>query len=373
MNAAARARLRQSELAALEGIAYLDHALRGPLPACARAGVLEGLELAARGALGRPGLEAAAARARAGVARLLGWPVDAVAFCANTTAALATFAHSLPWRGGDRVVIHADEVDSNLLPWRALAGRGVEVTSLPARPSREARLDPADLARELARGRVRVVSLAAVALGTGERRDLRALGALAHAHGALFCVDAAQALGALTLDLAAVDAVCASGRKWLLGPPEVGILALRPGLAEELVVPTAGGLSQDATGAWRPGALRFEGGALPGPLLAGLAASLELLAEVRAEVIERDVLALAQAAAQEGQALGLELRSPRGAARSGVVHLGLPRAAPELEARLAAAGVVVRVLGDDLRVSPHFWNEPDDLTRLFRALRALAR
>lgn len=372
MSPGERSRLRAAEFSALEGVAYLDHALRGPLPASSRAAVSAGLDQAARGALGRPGLEAAAERARAGVARLLGWPAEAVAFCANTTAGLAAFAQSLSWRAGDRVVVHADEVPSNVLPWQALAGRGVQLTTLPARASREGRLDPADLARELASGRVRVVSLAAVTLDTGERRDLRALGALARAHGALFCVDAAQALGALALDLSAVDAVCASGRKWLLGPPDVGILALRPGLEADLRAPTAGGLSRDASGAWRAGARRFEGGALPGPLLAGLAASLELLAAVGPEAIEREVLALAEAAAEEGEALGLELRSPRGAARSGVVHLGLPRPAPELEARLAAAGVVARVQGDDLRVSPHFWNVPADLARLFRALRGLA-
>ena len=96
------------------------------------------------------------------------------------------------------------------------------------------------LEHELKAGRVRLVSVAAVALSTGERRDMGAIGRLARASGAWVCVDAAQALGWARLDLEAVDAVFASGRKWLSGPPDVGVLALRPGLADQLEPATAG-------------------------------------------------------------------------------------------------------------------------------------
>lgn len=363
------AELRRRELGARAGRAYLDHALRAPLPARVRRAVADALEACAGGSAARPAQAAAVEATRDGLGRLLGWGPDSVAFVQNTTAAVATLAQAVPWAVGDRVLVHADEVPGNVLPWRALARRGVRLDRLDVLAP-AGRLDPADLLeRALGRGPVRVVSAAAVALPTGERRDLRRLGEIVRGGGGLFCVDAAQALGWLRLDLEHVDAVFASGRKWLLGPPDVGILALRPGLAERLVPPAPGASSQDRSGAWRPEARRFEGGALPAPLLAGLGAGLELLAEVGPEPIERRVLELAAEAGARARAEGFAVRSPEDeASRSAVVHLevGGPR---DLEERLRARGVHVRVVAGRLRLSPHFWSEAADLDRLFAALR----
>src|SRR5205823_11866952 len=117
----------------------------------------------------------------------------------------------------------------------------------------------------------RVLSVAAVSLATGERRDLERLSAIAHAAGAFFFVDAAQALGVLRLDVAAlrVDALASSSRKWLLGPPETGLLYVREGA--EVALPPRGALAE--------------------PLLAGLAASSGWLLEVGPEKVELEALA----------------------------------------------------------------------------------
>lgn len=340
-------------------LVYLDHALRGPPPARARAAVARAVEASARGSLDRTRQAAAIAATRARLGRLLGWPAPCVSFTLNTTTAIATFAQSVPWCDGDRVLVHQDEEPSNILPWRALEGRGVRVEVLP---SRGGRLELADLELALNRGGVRVVALAAVALETGERRDLAAIGRLARAAGALLCVDAAQALGALQLDLSHVSAVCGCARKWLLGPPDVGILALRPGLSEGLVVPTAGGCSGAAE------ALRFEGGALPALVIEGLGASGSLLEEVGLPAIEARVLELSSAVREAAARAGRPVRSPQGPAASGVVWVGLGAPQPGLEARLAAEGIVVRVVGDRMRISGHYWNSDDDVAALFQAL-----
>lgn len=352
--------------------AYLDHALRGPVPRRVIAASAAALDRCAGGRLARAEEEAQLEAARAAVAPLLGRPPHEVAFVANTTAGIATVAQAIRWRPGDRVVVHADEVAANVLPWRALAPRGVEVVVLP---SRDGRLEPGDLEAALAAGGVRLVSLAAVALPSGERRDLRLLGELAHRAGALFLVDAAQALGALRVDAPAADFLVAPARKWLLGPPEVGILAIRARLLDELEVPAAGMRSSAADGGWAAGARRFEGGALPAPLLAGLTEAAALQHELGPARIEERVLALAAEVRERGRAQGLLPLLPGGAAASGIVLLRLPAPAPGLERALEERGVVVRVVGELLRVSAHFWNTGADLERLFRALAdpALAR
>lgn len=133
-----------------------------------------------------------------------------------------------------------------------------------------------------------MLTVSAVSIKTGERADLEALGRLAREAGAFLCVDLAQAAGVLALDLRAseVDFAVASSRKFLLGPPEVGILYVRRERLADLQVTTGGAGSRvdprapvtDVT--WKPDARRFEGGALSGPLLAGLAASTSLLLDV---------------------------------------------------------------------------------------------
>jgi selenocysteine lyase/cysteine desulfurase len=216
-----------------------------------------------------------------------------------------------------------------------------------------------------------VVTLAAVALWTGQRRDLAAVGQLARAAGALFVVDAAQALGALSMDLSGVDAVCGSGRKWLLGPPEVGVLALRPGVEDRLVCSAPGSLSLDSSGSWREGARRFEGGVVGAPVLAGLGASCGLLDALDREWVEGRVLERAEEVAQRAEAGGWRVVSPGGAERSGIVVLERHGLREDLEARLRERRVVARVRGDQVRVSAHFWNESDDVERLFEGLGSL--
>jgi len=359
------AELRAKEFGALAGRSYLDHALRGPIPARAVDASQEAIRLAALGSVARSRQLESIEWVRARLARLLAWAPEQVSFTLNTTTAIAILAQSVRWVQGDRVLVHEDEVLSNVLPWKALGSRGVAVESIP---SRDGRLVLDDVVGSLRRGRVRVLSFASVALGTGQRRDLTELGRLAREHGALLCVDAAQSLGALRLDLGGVDAVCASGRKWLLGPPEVGILALRPGLEGDLEVSCAGTPSRSVDGSWVAGARRFEGGALPSVAITGLGASLSLLEEIGERVIEERVLANAARTRELAEAAGLAIISPGGAESSGIVHIQVPGAPLDLEERLSREGVVARAVGDRLRISPHFWNTSDDLERLFEAL-----
>ena len=361
---------RARELRDVAGFAYLDHALRGPVPRSARAAAARVLRLSGRGALAREALEAEVERARAAVARLLGAAPGEVSFHLNATAAMATLAHAIRWRPGDRVVTTDAEYASTVLPWRAQGPRGVRVDVVP---SQGGLLDRDALARALERP-ARVVALAAVALGSGERRDLPGLATLAHAAGAWLVVDAALALGLHPMSprTTGVDGLTGCGRKYLLGPPDVGLLWLPAERLAELDVPAPGARSrEDALGPLdaplRLDARRFEGGALPAPLLAGLARSVELLLDAGPERLLARALAVAATIEDRARAAGLLVERPTGSA---IVHLRVPGAAPaQGRARLDAAGVVARVLVDGrVRASPHGWNDEGDAARLVAAL-----
>ena len=269
------------EFGALSGLAYLDHALRAPLPMRAFAATETALLLCARGALARPALGQSIAAARTNLGRLLGASPASIAFTRNATDSIATFARGVAWRPGDRVVTNEGEYPANVEPWRQHA-------SVTVVPLREGRLDPGDVATALEAGGVRVLTVAAVSLATGERRDLARLGELARKHGALFFVDAAQALGVLRLDVNAlgIDGLASSSRKWLMGPPEVGILHRKSAPPE-------------------------DAGALPSPLLAGLGASTGWLLEVGPANIE--TLALARAQRRRAVSVAAKARMGKGA------------------------------------------------------------
>ena len=91
-------------------------------------------------------------------------------------------------------------------------------------PTAQGRVDLDQLA-DFCDERTRVVSVSWVGYSNGCRRELAAIGDIAHRHDALFFVDAIQGLGVFPLDVSKdrIDCLAADGHKWLLGPEGAGI------------------------------------------------------------------------------------------------------------------------------------------------------
>ncbi|HTE67368.1 MAG TPA: aminotransferase class V-fold PLP-dependent enzyme, partial [Actinomycetes bacterium] len=139
---------------------------------------------------------------RALFARLAGVDADGVALVPATSYGLAVASANLAATPGQRVLVLADDYPSNYYTWQSFARRtGATVTTVSRRDGQtwaEAVLDALD-------ERTAVVAVLAAHWTDGGSVDLAAVGSRARAAGAALVVDASQALGAMPLDLAAIQ------------------------------------------------------------------------------------------------------------------------------------------------------------------------
>ncbi|MCS6850189.1 MAG: aminotransferase class V-fold PLP-dependent enzyme [Gemmataceae bacterium] len=356
---------------------FLDHAAVAPISALAqRALTSYAADVAEHGGVHVARWEEEIERVRRLVARLLNAdPLD-VAFVKNTSEGIGIVAEGLDWHAGDNVVIAEEEYPANVYPWMNLAHRGVEVRRVASRGNR---LHIDDLAAALDR-RTRLVSLSFVEFASGFRNDIDRIGSLCRERGILFFVDAIQGLGVLPLDVRAspVDFLAADGHKWLLGPEGAGIFWIRRELVERLhpvgigwnsVVGSRDFCRIDFT--LKPHAGRWESGTLNVGGISALGASIELLLSVGLKAIEQRVLYLTDLLCESAARAGLQIWSSRQPGdRSGIVSLVVPGVNPRAVVRACRGqGIAINHRAGRIRVSPHGYNQEDEIEYLVATLR----
>jgi pyridoxal 5-phosphate dependent beta-lyase len=163
---------------------------------------------------------------RAAVGALAGMTGDDVVFTTGSNNALDILLSS--WRGDRTVACLPGEYGPNLA---IMAVNGFQVSALPA--DGDGRLVVDDAARQLAADPPALVHLTALASHRGLAQPMAELAELCRDLGLPLVIDAAQALGHLDCAVGAA-AIYSSSRKWMAGPRGVGVLAIRPELAQLL-------------------------------------------------------------------------------------------------------------------------------------------
>jgi selenocysteine lyase/cysteine desulfurase len=211
----------------------------------------------------------------------------------------------------------------------------------------------------------------------GYRANLRRISRLAKQTGALLFIDGTQSLGALRFAVRDIepDMFVVDGYKWLLCPNGATFFYIAKTLREQLAPAVIGWRSDRG---WRTpdqlnhgipqfpeGAERYEGGMLAFPSLYGMAESVRMMLELGPEVIEERVLGLAREAEDVLERAGASIRR----AGSNIVAGHWPdRDASALARDLDRRGIVVAARHGNLRVSPHFYNDSEDLRALAEGL-----
>ena len=230
--------------------------------------------------------------ARVKLARLLGCPrPDHVVFTSNVTEAL-NIALSGLLRAGDHAISTDLEHNSVLRPlYRLRAERGVAVDFVPA----DARggIDCADFER-LMRPDTKLIVCTQASNLTGDLVDIKRVSEIAHAHGALLVVDAAQTAGTrrVNMEELGADVLCFTGHKGLMGPQGTGGLCIRKGV--DIRPFRVGGTGVQTYSESQPEQYptRLEAGTLNGHGIAGLSAAVDYVNQIGVEAIHAKEAAL---------------------------------------------------------------------------------
>jgi len=368
-------------------ICYLNAASYSPLPR-------KTLE-AGRAAVGRKGqpwtvpagfANALFERTRAAAARLINADADDVALISSVGYGVATAAKLLAIPRGSRVLVLENDHSSPVLEWHARADAQGFVVETVRQPE-NADWTSAVLAA-IERPGVPPVSLASISSvhwSDGGLIDIAQVAAALRKLGAMFLIDATQAVGVIAMDVKALDPdfVIFPTYKWLLGPYGRAFLYVAPrhqnGVPLEQTSYGRRGINSErevyfADVGYVANARRFDMGERDYFISMEMAAvSMEVVGAWGAPAISRRIAMLTQRIADglQGNAVRVadaKFRAPH------ILSLSFEGGMPSgLVERLAGEGIHVAPRLGRMRVSPHVYNDEADADRLVAALTRVLR
>ena len=307
-------------------------------------------------------------RARADIARMINAETDEIAFTTNTSSGMNLIVDAL--EGTGEVVSCELEFPVSTITWMH---RGARVRLVKA-VGGEIRTDDLFAATGEATA---VICLSHVQYSNGFRAPLEEIGARKGRHW--FVVNAAQSAGVFPIDVKRmrIDALCATGHKWMLGGYGSGFVYLsrelitgrRPRAVSWMSVEDPFDMRNDSYTLRADASARSETGC---PHFAGIFALGEgarQYLEIGAEAVERRALALNRHLTESLSAAGWTVLSPLGdeATRSAETLVAADDPARVFK-HLSRQKVAVSIKPEGFRAATHYFNDETDIARLVAAL-----
>jgi cysteine desulfurase/selenocysteine lyase len=318
---------------------------------------------------------------------------DTIVFVRGTTEGinLAAQAYVKQYlRPGDEIILTVLEHHANIVPWQLIAEEtGALIKAAPIDKSGQIILSEYE---RLFTGRTRFVAAALVSNALGTITPAAEMIHIAHAHGARILIDAAQGIPHLPVNVSALDAdfLVFSGHK-IFGPTGIGALYGKAELLEAARPYQGGGnMIADVTferTLYQKAPAKFEAGTGSIADAAGLGAAIDYVSAIGIENIGAYEHELVQYGMKElARVPGLRLVGTA-AAKASVLSFVLDgHDTPEVGKFLNTHGIAVRAghhcaqpvhrffgLEGTVRPSVAFYNTPEEIDRLVRALFELAR
>lgn len=304
---------------------------------------------------------------RESVAQLVSCHAEDIAFISNSSVGLALLLSGVNFKPGDRVVTLEDDFPNQLYALGDREREGVEFVACPWERFYESITE-----------QTRVVALSSVNYNTGFVPPMEEISAFLRARGVLLYVDGTQSIGALRFDVSKIqpDVLAVHGYKWLLSPNGAAFMYVRPELRERLHPNLIGWRSHinwrsvdnlhHGAPVFSPKAEKYEGGMLPFALLYAMKESIDLILQIGPQTVEDRVLELAGLVRKVLRNAGATVSDHR----SPIVTGRFPNADPsQIASALKEKRVLVAARKGQLRVSPHFYNNEEDIETFARSLK----
>ena len=308
------------------------------------------------------------------LAMLLGGDYSQYAFVASTSAGINSIAHSVEYPAGSNVVVCDLEFPANYVPWQnasKLYGFDLRVVkSKDGAVSHDAFKDKVD-------ENTKVVAVSQIQFGSGFRADLTKLSKIAHENSALLSVDIIQAAGCFDTDLEKLGVDFATGQaaKWLLGPIGAGYIYVGQSVMDELNPRFIGWWGVEKLMEFGyfnrtplPDARKFQVGSPAMVVYVGLLESLKILLKIPSKTRESVAMDNADYLRKRLSEINVPFYDYGPEHNSATISCE-PQDVEDVHKELIKNKIYCSVRNGRLRVSPHFYNNNDEIDRIVEHLR----
>jgi kynureninase len=309
---------------------------------------------------------------------LVGADPDELAITVNVSLALAAVMSCLDFSKRRKIIM--SELDFPTDGHVALAHRqrGAEVVFLE---SPDGLTVPVEAYRDAVDEDTALVIVNRVLYRTSSLLDAKEVCRLSAEAGAWTIVDDFHGAGIVPVDVhdLGCDFYTTGVLKWLCGGPGLTFLYARRDLLSSLEPLVTGWFGTREPFSfdlqhldYHPTARRFEHGTPAAPIAFIAKGGLDVITEVGPAAIRERQQDLIDLVVERADGAGLPVRSPRDRrVRGGMVNIGVGTEAEKVCHALLDRDVCTDFRGDGIRVSPHFFNNEDDIDRLFVALKEI--
>lgn len=315
---------------------------------------------------------------RAAFARLIGADEDEIAIVPSVSAGLSALATCLDLTGRPKIVASDMDFPTNHHVWQAHAARGAELDVIAS--GDRINVEPEAYCERIDE-RTAVVNTNRVLFESSRIVDLEPIIAAAHEAGAYVLTDDFHGSGMVPIDVHRlnVDFLLSGCLKWLCGGQGLAFLYVRRDLIEKMEPLVVGWFGTenpfdfDRSGLRRrKDARRFETGTFALPQAWTALGGLEVIEAAGVDRIRERSRELTRHVIDRADEAGLEVMSPRDDDhRGGLVRVAVPGGRPAAEKvlhELFEHDVVLDQRGGALRISPHFFNTPEEIDHCFDVL-----
>jgi selenocysteine lyase/cysteine desulfurase len=309
-----------------------------------------------------------------------------IAMIPSVSYGMAIVARNLKAEKGQNIIVAEAQFPSNIYQWRTLAEeKGLEIRTIPYPSVKEGRGERwnQDILNAID-DKTALVALGHIHWANGTLYDLKTIGNRVHDVGGLLAIDGTQSVGALPIDVQemGIDALICGGYKWLMGPYSLGYAYFNEKFDGGKPIEENWINRKDSENfgdlvnykeEYQPYAMRYDVGERSNFILVPMAiAALKQLLAWGIPNIQDYCSELTKDAVNVWKSKGFWVEEDNSRAKH-LFGVQLPEGASveKLQEKLKEKNISVSVRGDFVRISPHLYNDKNDieaLTRVFLSI-----